>query len=317
MESHTDFNELIELIRQGFSDGSIHTPMRHHHDYANPEEAIDSTLLLMPSWDQGKDLGVKMVTVSPNNGKYQLPSIQGIYVYWDAHKGSIKAILDAKALTAKRTAAASALAASYLAKKNTSSMLMIGTGALSSNLIKAHASVRPIKEVYIWGRNYENAKKIAVQLSTINLTVRAVAEYQSYLSEVDLISCATLSQKALVRGELLKPGQHIDLVGSYRKDTREADDRTIEKSNVYVDTYQGATKETGDIVIPIKKGILTETMIKADLFELCSSAKAGRKNDQEITLFKSVGHASEDLVGARYYYREYHKKRDVIDQIKK
>lgn len=308
IESHTDFNELIELIRQGFSDGSINTPMRHHHDFENPVEEIDSTLLLMPSWDQGKDLGVKMVTVSPNNGKYGLPSIQGIYIYWDAHKGGIKAILDAKALTAKRTAAASALAASYLAKKDASTMLMIGTGALSPNLIKAHASVRPIKEVFLWGRDIEKAQKLAEELSNAELKVVGVADFESYLSEVDLISCATLSPTALVRGELLRPGQHLDLVGSYRKDTREADDQAIEQSSVYLDTYQGGLKETGDIVIPLKKGILTEARIKADLFELCSGLKTGRESEQEITLFKSVGHASEDLVGARYYYGEYRKR---------
>ena len=305
MESHTEFSELITALDKGFSDAMVQTPMRHHHDYPNPTEGIDSTLLLMPAWDSGEDLGVKIVTVNPNNGKYDLPSIQGTYIYTDGHKGFVKAILDAKALTAKRTAAASALAASYLAKKNASSLLMIGTGALSSNLIKAHAAVRPIKQVYVWGRDIKKARNIADEFKEAAFKVEAVDNYINYLSKVDVISCATLSKAPLVFGKYLKPGQHIDLVGAYKKDMREADDEAVIKSYIYLDTYQGGLKESGDIVIPLQNGVLKEEDIKADLFELCSKSKKGRQHDEEITFFKSVGHASEDLIGARYYFEKY------------
>src|SRR5690606_3117415 len=118
-------------------------PMRHHHDFPNPSVQEDSTLLLMPAWKPGKQAGVKIATVSPKNGQFNLPAIQGTYIYLDALKGGILALLEAKSLTAKRTAAASALASKYLSKENSSSLLMIGTGALASNLILAHASVRP------------------------------------------------------------------------------------------------------------------------------------------------------------------------------
>jgi len=305
MESHTDFRELIGLLDQGFSNAAVQTPMRHHHDYSNPKEGIDSTLLLMPAWDPGKDVGVKIVSVNPNNATYNLPTIQGTYVYLDAHQGFVKAILDAKALTAKRTAAASALAASYLAKKNASSLLMIGTGVLSSNLIRAHASVRPIKNVFVWGRDLAKAKAVADTFKGGSLEVKAVANYLPYVSKVDVISCATLSKIPLVFGKNLLPGQHLDLVGAYKKDMREADDDTILRSSIFLDTFQGGVKESGDIVIPIQKGILKETNIKADLFGLCSKSKKGRQHDDEITLFKSVGHASEDLIGARYYFEKY------------
>lgn len=305
MESHTEFSELISALDKGFSNGVVQTPMRHHHDYPNPKEGLDSTLLLMPAWDSGVDLGVKIVTVSPNNGKYDLPSIQGTYIYTDGHKGFIKAILDAKALTAKRTAAASALAASYLSRKNASSLLMIGTGALSSNLIKAHAAVRPITQVYVWGRDINKAKAIAEEFKEASLEIEAVDDYINYLSKVDIISCATLSKEPLVFGKHLKPGQHIDLVGSYKKDMREADDEAVLRSDIYVDTYQGGLKESGDIVVPLQNGILKESDVKADLFELCSKTKKGRQHDKEITFFKSVGHASEDLIGARYYFLKY------------
>jgi ornithine cyclodeaminase len=305
MESYNVFSELITALDEGFSNGVVETPMRHHHDYPNPAEGIDSTLLLMPAWDSGKDLGVKIVTVNPNNGKYDLPSIQGTYIYVDGHKGAVKAILDAKALTAKRTAATSALASSYLSKQNATSLLMIGTGALSSNLIKAHAAVRPITQVYIWGRDFNKARAIADQFKEVSFEIEAVENYTNYLSTVDIISCATLSKTPLVFGKYLKPGQHIDLVGAYKKDMREADDDAVIKSDIYLDTYQGGLKESGDILIPLQNGILNKEDIKADLFELCSKTKKGRLNDKEITFFKSVGHASEDLIGARYYFQKY------------
>jgi len=305
INENTDFSELITEIKLAFTIDTVDVPQRHHHDFQNPKEGIDSTLLLMPAWNPSQEAGVKIVTVSPNNGKFDLPSIQGTYIYLDAHKGTVKAILGAKSLTAKRTAAASALAASYLAKKDACSLLMIGTGALSKNLILAHASVRPIKEVYVWGRNIEKAQSICDELANENFSIKPVESIEEKISAVDIISCATLSKTPLIFGNYLKPGQHIDLVGAYKKDMRESDDVAIKKSLVFVDTYKGGLKESGDIVIPIQNGIISETAIKADLFELCSGKKQGRQNDQEITLFKSVGHALEDLAAATYYFKKF------------
>ncbi|MBG6133575.1 ornithine cyclodeaminase [Aquimarina sp. EL_43] len=305
IENNTNFNELIAELRNKFASNSILVPMRHHHDFPNPVVQEDSTLLLMPAWNPGKEAGVKIVTVSPKNGQFDLPSIQGTYLYMDAIKGTIKAIMEAKSLTVKRTASASALASSYLSKPDASSLLMIGTGALSTNLIKAHASVRPIKTVYIWGRNYEKAKKISEELEGESFDIHAIPTIKEKISKVDIISCATLSKTPLVLGNYLKAGQHVDLVGAYKKDMREADNESIKKATIFVDTYQGGLKESGDIVIPLKEGILKEEDIKADLFELCSEAKQGRTSDHEITVFKSVGHALEDLAAATYYYNQY------------
>jgi ornithine cyclodeaminase/alanine dehydrogenase-like protein (mu-crystallin family) len=305
INKNTTFKELVLALKKGFQNSTIKVPLRHHHDFSNPAEGVDSTLLLMPAWNPSKEAGVKIVTVSPNNGAYNLPSIQGTYIYLDAHKGMVKAILAAKALTAKRTAAASALASDYLSKKNASSLLMVGTGALAKNLILAHASVRPIKKVFIWGRNFEKAQEICNQLFEENFTCEPVKKIEKIISKVDIISCATLSKKPLILGEHLKKGQHLDLVGAYKKDMREADDEAIKMSSVFVDTYQGGLKESGDIVIPLQKGIISENDIKADLFELCNGKKKGRQHANEITFFKSVGHALEDLVAATYYYKKF------------
>ena len=305
IEQNTNFPDLINALRTAFSAQDTLVPMRHHHDFPNPEVEEDSTLLLMPAWKPGKQAGVKIATVSPKNGQFNLPAIQGTYIYLDALKGSILALLEAKSLTVKRTAAASALASQYLSRENSSSLLMIGTGALAPNLIMAHASVRPIKTVYVWGRDHSKALSLSQKFKNASFHVQPIKAIKDKISEVDIISSATLSKTPLVSGKYLQPGQHVDLVGAYKVDMREADEETVKKAEVYVDTYQGGLKESGDIVIPLKSGILKETDIKSDLFELASQFKGGRKSAAEITMFKSVGHALEDLAAATYYYNMY------------
>lgn len=291
-----DFPSLIEALRVAFI-SDIKVPSRHHHDFGNPKAGIDSTLLLMPAWEESESLGVKIVTVSPNNAKYDLPAIQGIYLLMDAEKGTIEALIEGKSLTAKRTAAASALASSYLSREDSSSMLMIGTGALSSELIRAHASVRDIKDVYIWGRNKSKAQKIADELKD-EFNIKAIDNIEDQISNVDIISCATLSVEPLVLGKFLKPGQHVDLVGSYKPNMREADDELIKTVDIYIDSDM-AKKETGDLKTPLESNTISEDDIKADLFQLTREEKLGRTSDSSITLFKSVGHGLEDLAAAK------------------
>lgn len=304
IESNTVFPDLITLLKKGFSSKEIIVPQRHHHDFPNPKTGADSTLLLMPAWHPGQNAGVKMVTISPENSRFDLPSIQGSYMLMDATTGRVQATLEAKTLTAKRTAAASALASSYLSKENASSLLMIGTGALSANLIKAHASIRPMKKVFIWGRNPEKAQMVCDELQDEDFETQVVKTVEEKISEVDIISCATLSKTPLILGKYIKPGQHIDLVGAYKPDMREADDETISKASVFVDSLDGLG-ESGDIVIPLENGTLKEQNIKGDLFSLTSKKTKGRASVEEITVFKSVGHALEDLVAATYYFEKF------------
>lgn len=300
IEELNDFSELIEALRQGFSQDDIVVPKRHHHDYPNPGKQ-DSTLLLMPAWQAGKFLGVKMVTVSPENGKQDLPAIQGLYTLFDADTGQIIAQMDGKALTAKRTAAASALAGSFLSRKEANTLLMVGTGALSKPIIEAHAAIRPISHVRVWGRTPEKAQDLLDQLE--NKFQKEIARSISAGMEgADIISCATLSPEPLVFGKDAKPGQHFDLVGAYKPDMREADDALIQKARVFVDTPQGI-HESGDLHIPLTTGVISEGDIQGDLYEM-TKGKAGRNSEEEITLFKSVGHALEDLVAAVYFYQK-------------
>jgi ornithine cyclodeaminase len=304
INNNTDFEELITALKSGFSSKDFIVPQRHHHDFPNSATGVDSTLLLMPAWQSGKHAGVKIATVSPENDRFGLPSIQAIYIFMDAKTGVVKATLQAKSLTAKRTAAASALASNYLSRPDSNSLLMIGTGALSSNLIRAHASVRPIQKVFVWGRNPEKAKAICDTLKEEPFDCHFIESIEDKISTVDIISCATLSKTSLVLGKNLKEGQHIDLVGAYKKDMREADDEVIKKASIFVDTPAGI-EESGDIFIPLQKGVLQKEDIKGDLFSLCAGKSTGRTSENQITLFKSVGHALEDLVAASYFYDKY------------
>lgn len=297
-----DYPSLVKALQVAFQ-GQYTTPMRHHHDYANPAAGVDSTLLLMPAWDDGEFLGLKVVTISPQNKDRQLPSIQGSYTLFDLPTGRAILEMDAKVLTNLRTAAASALASQFLSRPDSQTLLMVGTGSLTPFLIAAHASNRPIQKVLLWGRNLERAKKIKADLQGHDFSITIMQDLSAGLAAADIISTATMSPTPLILGKWLKPGQHLDLVGSYRPNMREADDETIRRSSLFVDTMQGAPKESGDLAIPLKNEVCGLADIKADLFTLCRQQHPGRENAEEITFFKSVGHALEDLAAAKLVFQ--------------
>ena len=300
---YSDFPLLIDALEEAFK-ADFSVPKRSHHDMSNPSASRETTLLIMPAWEDGELCGVKIVTVAPDN--VDRPTIQGNYMLIDIKNGSPLALLDAPSLTARRTSAASALASTFLSRQDTKSMLMVGTGTLSPNLIRAHASIRPIEEVFIWGRTKSKAEAVAKSLEGEHFKVRVVDTIEEKASTVDLISVATMSMEPLIKGEWLRPGQHLDLVGAYRPDMRESDDEAIKRCRIYVDTYYGATHETGEIVIPLKGGTITEADLNGDLFNLCRGERSGRATAEEITMFKSTGHALEDLAAARLIYHGLH-----------
>lgn len=295
---------LIEALRQSFQENKVNVPPRHHYMIDKEGEAAQ-TLLLMPAWDAKTNIGLKMVTVTPGNEKRNLPAIQGIYILLDDATGKPIMLLDGPTLTARRTAAASALAGTYLAKKTLRQMLMVGTGALSLPLMEAHAACHAIEQIFLWGRDREKAEAKAKEARKAGLPVEAVADLAMVAQSADLISCATLSSSPLIKGEWLEPGCHLDLVGGFTPKMREADDEAIAKSRIFVDTRQGALHEAGDIVDPISRGIIPIEKIEADLFDLCQGKHSGRKGGQEITFFKSVGTAIEDFAAAQLAFQAY------------
>ena len=303
------FDGLVESLRTMFRDGAVQ-PVRHHHTIERPDGAA-STLLLMPAWTDlnaagtsaGGFVGVKVVTVSPDNNAVGKPAVMGIYLLLDGKTGELRALIDGQRLTQWRTACASALAATYLAREDATRLLIIGAGALCPFLAKAHSAVRPITEIRIWNRTLANAQKAAHELRIKGVTVGATDDLEGALGWADIVSSATISTDPLVRGAALKPGTHVDLVGGFTPKMREADDEAIRRARVYVDTRAGATKEAGDIVQPLASGVLADGAIVADLFELTRGEKAGRVSADEITLFKSVGAALEDLAAGIAVYK--------------
>lgn len=302
------FEGLVEALRQIFREGAVQ-PVRHHHTVERPDGAA-STLLLMPAWTDfnavgtsaGGHIGVKVVTVSPDNNAIAKPAVMGLYLLLDGKTGEPQALIDGQRLTQWRTACASALAATYLAREDAAKLLVVGAGALCPFLAKAHSAVRPIDEIRIWNRTDANAEKAAEALRADGLNASAASDLDAALGWADIVSCATISTEPLVKGARLKPGAHVDLVGGFTPSMREADDETIRRARVHVDTHAGATKEAGDIVQPLASGVLSQEAILADLFELTREEKPGRQSQEDITLFKSVGAALEDLAAGIAVY---------------
>ncbi len=305
------FDGLVETLRTAFREGAVQ-PVRHHHTIERPNGAA-TTLLLMPAWTDfnaagtsaGGHIGVKVVTVSPDNNEIAKPAVMGLYLLLDGKTGEPQALIDGQRLTQWRTACASALAASYLAREDASRLLIIGAGALSPFLARAHSAVRPIREIRIWNRTFANAEKVAATLKADGMNAEAVDNLERALGNADIVSSATIATTPLVKGSLLKPGVHVDLVGGFAPGMRESDDDAIRRARVYVDTRAGATKEAGDIVQPLASGVLKAEDIVADLHELARGQKPGRGSDSEITLFKSVGAALEDLAAGVEVFKRF------------
>ena len=293
----TPWPDLVAALRDAFRQG-CDLPPRHHHAFAVPGER-DGTLLLMPAWRTGGTLGVKVVNIVPGNDARGLPAVSAVYLLFSAATGQPLALLDGAELTARRTAAASALAAGFLARADAARLLVVGTGRLAPELAAAHASVRPVREVAVWGRSGGKAEELAARLGReLGLEVRAAADLEAAVRAADIVSTATTSLEPLVRGAWLKEGAHLDLVGGFTPAMREADDEAVRRARVWVDTLDGALAEAGDIVQPLRSGVLAREAVVGDLFGLCRGEVVGRENPAEITMFKSVGTALEDLAAA-------------------
>ncbi len=298
LNAKLDYASLIGALKTAFaSDWTV--PVRHHH--AVPIEGEpDQTLLLMPAWEGGHSVGIKIVTITPGNGARNLPAIQGLYLLLDGATGIPRVLMEGKTLTVRRTAAASALAATYCAREDAATHLMVGAGALAVPLIQAHCAARPtIARNLIWARDPEKTRPTINQCRKLGIAVDFAHDLEKAAHEADIISCATLSAEPLIRGAWLKPGAHLDLVGAYLPELRESDDEAVRRATLFCDTRAGALKEGGDLVQPLKAGIIKEGDIAADLADLCKGRHPGRKRADEITLFKSVGTAIEDLAAAK------------------
>ena len=227
------------------------------------------------------------------------PAVAASYLLFDGASGTLRAVIDGAMLTARRTAAASALAADFLARDDASTLAILGTGALARHFAEAHAAVRPIDRVLVWGRNPERAAEVADDIGQAGTEAAVAPDAAAAVARADIVSCVTSASTPVLHGADLRPGTHVDLVGAFRRDMREADDAVFDNATVYVDTYAGAYDEAGDLLHAIESGVLAAEDIRGELATLCRDAAPGRTTTSEITVFKSVGASIEDLACAQ------------------
>lgn len=303
IRDNLSWNDTIEALRQMFAEGCV-APVRHHHPIVLPGQQ-EATMLLMPAWIPGKYAGLKLVNVFPDNNKKGLPTIMGSYLLMDGATGAPIVSMDAGELTARRTAAASALASDYLSRRDSTKLLIVGSGRLAGYLGLAHGTVRPLQEIRVWGRNPAKAQVIVEQYKDTGYTVSLVSDLEEASAWADIISCATMSTEPLILGKWLRQGTHIDLIGGFKPTMRETDDEVITRAQVFADTRDGVFAEAGDILIPIENGVFKKDDLVAELSELASTIHPGRKVEEEITVFKSVGASLEDLAAAIRCYENW------------
>jgi len=274
------FERLIPALQAMFESG-CEVPRRHVHEITAPGGSR-FTSLIMPAWLPGRYFGVKTVNVAPGNAALGLPGLHSTYLLYDANSGVPLAQIDGNVVTARRTAAASALAASRLARGDARRLLVVGAGQVARLLPDAYRAVLAIEEVVVWTRS-------------------APFDLASAASAADIVSCATLATEPIVRGAWLQPGSHLDLIGGFTPAMREADDDCFAGAGIYVDTDE-ALEKSGDLLGPIARGVFSAADVRGTLAGLCRGTAAGRRSRSERTVFKSVGTALEDLAAAILVY---------------
>jgi ornithine cyclodeaminase/alanine dehydrogenase-like protein (mu-crystallin family) len=293
----TPWRRLIDALQQAFAAG-CEMPDRLQFNVSGT-----GTLLLMPAWADKGSLGVKVVQVFPGNAALGKPSVHGMYMLASAVTGELQAIIDAEELTTRRTAATSALASSYLSRADSRCLLLMGAGRLALDVVAAHASVRPITQVLVWARQADKAQALALRLTqSLGIKAESVGSLAEALAQADIVSTITTTKEPILPGKLLRPGTHVDLIGAFTPAMREADDEVLHRASIYVDMRASALREAGDICDPIARDVIDAADIRADLFDLCTGPANRRISEHEITLFKSVGLALEDLTAAGLAY---------------
>jgi ornithine cyclodeaminase len=294
------FDALIATLRVAFGGDTV-VPVRHHHRIDLPDGEF-GTLLLMPAWSaQSGFLGIKIATIYPGNSSRQLPGVHATYLLADAANGRPLALLDGDQITARRTAAVAALAADYLSRPDAAKLLVVGSGRVAALLPAAFSTVRPIQAIEIWDRSIVKAEALAERLREEGLPARAAGSLREAAGRADIISCATLATSPLIEGNWLSAGTHLDLIGGFTLDMREADDACMARGRIYVDAPE-AIEEAGDLALPIRAGVIGENAVLGTLADLCGGGAAGRRNAEDITVFKAVGTALSDIAAAALVY---------------
>ncbi len=294
------WDALIASIEQVVLEEGAFAPERTVHTVPDGD-GNDAAFLMKPGWVAGDVIAVKAVTFFPNNGLLDLPTINAGVLLFSGADGTFLGACDGNVLTTRRTAAASAVAAKRLARDDAKQLLVVGTGALAPMTARAHCAVRNYDVVDVWGRDSDKARRVANSLITENISARVADDLDVAVAEADVITCSTGAKSPLIKGELLKPGAHVDLIGAFTPEMRESDDDVVRRSTVFADTRADGTL-AGDLAQPLAAGIISLEDIAGDLAELVAGVHPGRTSDDEITMFKSAGFALEDVAAARLVF---------------
>ncbi|MCU0983816.1 MAG: ornithine cyclodeaminase family protein [Acetobacteraceae bacterium] len=293
LASLTPYPALVSALARGLA-LPVESPARTHLD---PTGAGDA-LLLMPAWRKGGLMGVKLVTAYPGNGALGLPAIAASYTAFRHATGEVLAVIDGTELTARRTAAAAALGAQWLARADARRLLIIGTGALSAPLARAHYAVMPgLREVRVWGRVGAKAARIAELLSMEGITAAPAGALAGEVAEADVIVAATTAARAFIAADWVRPGAHLGLVGAFTPAMAEAEPALMPRAALWADDRDAVLAKGGEVTQAIAQGLIGPEAVRGDLTSLARDGRPARQ-EGEITVFKSVGFAALDLIAA-------------------
>lgn len=294
------YADLVEFLAEAHRGAAPQVDRSEMHNGEFNDPAGRQFFLNLPAWIPGRAMGIKMITVMPQNEQaWNLPTVHAVYQLFDGKTGEPLAALDGTALTLRKTAADSALGSRLLSREEARSLCLLGAGAMAPHLVEAHCAVRPgIEKVTIWNRTAAKAEQVAADAKLPGVYVTATNDIEAAVRDADIVSSATSATDPIIKGEWLKPGCHLDLVGSFTPDMRESDDEAVRRSTLFVDSRWFAIHQPGDLAQPIANRLISEADIAADLFELCRGDHPGRKSEQENTFFKNGGGAHLDLFTA-------------------
>ena len=295
------FPDFIDALQESFA--GEHTMPPRQVMLLDEASGSHDAFAMLPSWND-EVIALKAFTYFPGNQPPHRSLYSQIMVF-DRSCGEPLALVDGVSVTCWRTAGVSALASRFLSRPDSETLLLLGTGNLAPFLIRAHASVRPLKKVLVWGRSPDKAASLAetMKLEIPALEFEVAPDLATACLQADIVVSATASTEILVRGEWIRPGTHTDFLGNHHATKRECDTAMVTRSRVFVDTRVNCFKEAGEILVPVAEGAFTTDQVAGELSDLCRGSVPARRNDEEITLFKSVGCALGDLCGAVSVWR--------------
>jgi ornithine cyclodeaminase len=285
---------LIDALAAGLQQ-PIESPVRSVY---TPNDD-SSTVLIMPAWKAHEAMGVKLVSIWPGNSANGKSAVSAVYVLISCEDGNPVAVLDGTELTLRRTAAAAALAARILARKSSQTLAILGTGSLSAPMAVAHASVMDFKRILVWGRDAKKVQAVVNSLAEQGISAQVSPDLQATLAEADVVSAASTATEPFIRNDWVRPGTHLGLIGAFTPTMAEAEPALMARAQVFADNREAILQKGGEVLQAIQQGLIAASDIQAELAEIAAQPrKPWRHSDNAITVFKSVGFASLDLIAA-------------------